>query len=132
MDEIPVPNNAFLEVIEGPEEGSVFTLLGKTVTVGRTPTCDITLSDPYVSKKHCQVVFRRDHFTVMDLGSTNRTRVNGKVFIQKNLRNGDVVRLGTTELRFIWEDLDESVIDALEDVLGEDDDRDDAVPAEET
>jgi pSer/pThr/pTyr-binding forkhead associated (FHA) protein len=130
-EEIPVPEDAFVEVDEGPEQGEIFDLSGKTMTIGRAPICDIRLSDPYVSKKHCQIVFRRDHFTVIDLNSMNKTRVNGTVYLQKNLRNGDFISIGKTVLKFMWENLDESVLDELEDVLGTDDQDDAEVLSEE-
>jgi pSer/pThr/pTyr-binding forkhead associated (FHA) protein len=72
------------------------------VTIGRDPQCDLHLADPYVSRKHCQIVFRGDHFTMMDLGSLNKTRVKEKEYIQKNLKDGYVIVLGKTQLRFRW------------------------------
>ena len=50
-----IPNNVTLEIIEGAEEGSVFTIDKKTLTIGREKSCNIQLSDEHVSNKHCQV-----------------------------------------------------------------------------
>ena len=130
-EEIPVPEDAVVEVEEGPEQGEIYNLSNKTMTIGRAPTCDIPLPDPYISKKHCQIVFRRDHFTVIDLNSMNKTRVNGQVYLQKNLRNGDFISIGRTVLKFMWENLNESVLDELEDVLGTEDEDDAQVLSEE-
>ena len=131
-DEMQVPTDALLEVTEGPDAGELFNLSNKTIAIGRAPICDFQLNDPYVSKKHLQVVFRRDHFTAIDLNSLNKTYVNEKVYLQKNLRNGDLIKIGQTVMKFMWEDLNESVIDALEDVLGADE-ADDAraIPGED-
>ena len=123
-DEMQVPTNALLEITEGPDAGGLLNLSTKTITIGRAPVCDFQLADPYISKKHCQVVFRRDHFTVLDLNSLNKTYVNEKVYLQKNLRNGDLIKIGQTVMKFLWQDLNESVIDALEDVLGADEEDD--------
>ena len=123
-EEMQVPTDAVIEVTEGPDSGQVFNLSNKTITIGRAPNCDYQLNDPYVSKKHFQVVFRRDHFTAIDLNSLNKTYVNEKVYLQKNLRNGDLIKIGQTVMRFMWESLNDSVIDALEDVLGTDDEDD--------
>ena len=100
MEENNFPPQVFLEILSGDREGEIFPISGKTVTIGRDPQCDLHLPDPYVSRKHCQIVFRGDHFTMMDLGSLNKTRVKEKEYIQKNLKDGYVVKLGTTELRF--------------------------------
>jgi pSer/pThr/pTyr-binding forkhead associated (FHA) protein len=98
-----LPLDACLEVTKKNGEVATFHIEKKTVTVGRDPGCDLSIDDPYISRKHCQVVFRGDHFTVMDLGSLNKTIVKGKRFIQKNLMPGNVLYLGETRLRFLWE-----------------------------
>jgi pSer/pThr/pTyr-binding forkhead associated (FHA) protein len=101
--ERPLPPDVFIEVISGENEGLRFPIETKTVTVGRDEHCDLQLSDPYVSNKHCQIVFRADHFTVVDLGSLNKTRIKGKTYIQKNLTHGALMELGKTRMRFVWE-----------------------------
>jgi pSer/pThr/pTyr-binding forkhead associated (FHA) protein len=101
--ERPLPPGVFVEVTNGENAGLRFPVEAKTVTVGRGPHCDLRLSDPYVSNKHCQIVFRGDHFTLVDLGSLNKTRVRGKTYLQKNLSHGALIELGTTRLRFEWE-----------------------------
>jgi pSer/pThr/pTyr-binding forkhead associated (FHA) protein len=110
------PQNVSLEVVIGENKGQTFPITNKTVTIGRAPVCDFKLPDKYVSNKHCQIVFRGGHFTVIDLGSLNKTKVNGAMYVQKNLRNGDIIRVGKTELKFIWEAMDESSISEMEDI----------------
>jgi len=101
--EIDLPSDVYLEVTGKSGEASRFAITKKTVTIGRDPGCDLHIEDPYVSRKHCQIVFRGDHFTVMDLGSLNKTVVKGKQYIQKNLMPGNVLNLGQTRLRFVWD-----------------------------
>ena len=120
--EVVIPQNVTLEVVKGDAQGQKFNISNKTMTIGRAQNCDIKISDKFASNKHCQVVFRSGHFTVIDLGSLNKTRVNNKVYVQKNLRNNDIIRVGKTEMRFNWDGLDEQAIDAIEDILGQDDD----------
>jgi len=120
--EIIVPQNVTLEVIKGDDQGQKYNINNKTMSIGRAQNCDIRLTDKYTSNKHCQVVFRNGHFTVIDLGSSNKTRVNNTVYVQKNLRNNDIIRVGKTEMRFNWDDLDEKSLDAIEDILGQDND----------
>lgn len=118
--EIIVPPKVRLVVESGENEGESFDLTNKTMTIGRADVCDIRLSDGYVSNKHCQIVFRKDHFTAIDLNSLNKTKVNDQVYIQKNLKHGDVLSLGKTRLRFVWEDQDQTTLNTDEDILGED------------
>ncbi|HVO38930.1 MAG TPA: FHA domain-containing protein [Spirochaetia bacterium] len=100
--EVELPSDAYLEVTKKGGEIVRFPIAKKTVTIGRDPGCDLRLDDPYVSRKHCQIVFRGEHFTVIDLQSLNRTVVKGKQYIQKNLMPGNLLTLGETQLRFEW------------------------------
>ena len=102
MEPDSIPTEVYLEILNGDRQGELFPVTNKTVTIGRDPQCDLHLPDTYVSRKHCQIVFRGDHFTVVDLGSLNKTRVKDKEYIQKNLKHGYVLTLGRTQLRFIW------------------------------
>ena len=97
-----LPPDVYLEVTKKDGEVFLFPITKKTVTIGRDPSCDLHLTDDYVSRKHCQIVFRGDHFTVIDLGSLNKTVVKGKEYIQKNLMTGNLFNLGETRLRFVW------------------------------
>lgn len=101
--ESDLPSDVYLEVTKKDGEVFMFPISKKTVTIGRDPSCDLPIDDPYVSRKHCQVVFRGDHFTVIDLGSLNKTVVKGKQYIQKNLTPGSQLNLGQTRLRFVWD-----------------------------
>lgn len=101
--EVDLPSDVYLEVTNRDGAVSLFPITKKTVTIGRDPGCDLHLADPYVSRKHCQIVFRGDHFTVIDLGSLNKTVVKGKQYIQKNLMPDNLLTLGQTRLRFVWE-----------------------------
>jgi pSer/pThr/pTyr-binding forkhead associated (FHA) protein len=100
--DIELPPDVYLEVTKKDGEVFTFPITKKTVTIGRDPGCDLHLADEYVSRKHCQIVFRGSHFTVIDLGSLNKTEVKGKEYIQKNLMTGTVLKLGETQLRFVW------------------------------
>ena len=100
--EVELPSDAYLEVTKKGGEVYRFPITKKTVTIGRDPGCDLRLDDPFVSRKHCQIVFRGEHFTVIDLQSLNKTVVKGKQYIQKNLMPGNLITLGETQLRFEW------------------------------
>lgn len=46
--------------------------------VGRDPTCDIVIVDPYVSRVHAKIFYRDGKWYVEDLGSRNGTYVKGE------------------------------------------------------
>ena len=70
------------------------------VTIGRMPECDINLADPNVSRRHAEIRPAGTGFVVVDLGSTNGTRVNGAPVSEQSLRDGDAITVGATALRF--------------------------------
>ncbi len=109
-EKVIIPPGVTLEIVEGVDKGASFTIDRKTVTIGRENTCNFILTDEHVSNKHCQVVFRGGHFTVIDLGSLNKSKVNDQDYVQKNLTSGDVITLGKTRIQFNWENQDESQI----------------------
>ena len=70
------------------------------VSIGRLPECDVVLSDPNVSRRHAEVRRRGNDFVVVDLDSTNGTKVNGAGVRERRLNDGDEIALGGTRIRF--------------------------------
>ena len=70
------------------------------VTIGRLADCDVVLSDESVSRRHAEVRREGNDIVVVDLGSTNGTKVNGAGVRQRRLDDGDEIAVGTTRLRF--------------------------------
>ncbi len=70
------------------------------ISIGRLPECEVVLSDPNVSRRHAEVRREGNDFVVVDLDSTNGTRVNGAGVRERRLVDGDEVTVGSTTLRF--------------------------------
>ena len=70
------------------------------VVIGRLSTNDVVLSDPNVSRRHAELRRSGDEWTIVDLGSTNGTMVNGKLAKEHRLSNGDRISFGSSELEF--------------------------------
>jgi pSer/pThr/pTyr-binding forkhead associated (FHA) protein len=64
------------------------------------PECDIVVSDPAVSRRHAEIRRRDGQFVVVDLDSTNGTRVNGAGVKDRVLADGDEIRVGSVSVRF--------------------------------
>jgi hypothetical protein len=75
-------------------------LADRTVVLGRSRDCDITLEDPNVSRRHAEVRHEDGAYWIVDLGSTNGVVVNGKRVDRARLEPDDAILMGTTELRF--------------------------------
>ena len=88
-------------VWERPDGGRVeFLLNADIMTVGRDETADIRVDEPLVSRAHARIESRGGGYVVLDLGSTNLTRVNGTVVTECVLADGDEVRFGRAVCHF--------------------------------
>ncbi|MBW3659271.1 MAG: DUF3662 and FHA domain-containing protein [Actinobacteria bacterium] len=81
--------------------GSTIRLSGGRVVAGRLPDLPIALDDPTVSREHAAFVLRGRQWWVVDLGSTNGTRVNGTTAAEHPLEPGDRVELGEAVVEFV-------------------------------
>lgn len=77
-----------------------YVLADYTVVVGRLGDCDITIMDSNVSRRHAELRPNGDGYEVVDLGSTNGTRVNGVQVTERTLRDGDEISFGNTRMIF--------------------------------
>ena len=66
-------------------------------TIGRQPTCDMTLGHETVSRLHAILQRDADGWLLSDLGSLNGTRLNGwRVNSPSRVQAGDLVSFGAT------------------------------------
>jgi hypothetical protein len=73
--------------------------INRVQTIGRSPDCDLVISDPSVSRRHAQLRPRPQGWELLDLGSTNGTRLNGwRLGVAQAVRAGDVVSFGAISL----------------------------------
>jgi pSer/pThr/pTyr-binding forkhead associated (FHA) protein len=75
-----------------------FNLSKSSVSIGRAMTNDIILSDGRVSRNHASIECRLEGCTIIDLGSSNGTRVNGVQVQRAELKPGDQISLGNSQL----------------------------------
>jgi hypothetical protein len=80
--------------------GTTRTRLGKRVsTMGRSRDCDVVVPDPNASRTHAEIRHIGLDYYLVDMGSTNGTEVNGQLVKRHALADGDVIVVGTTEIR---------------------------------
>ena len=95
-----------LIVTNGPQEGQSIPLLLNRVTIGRATnkaTWEVLLQDPSVSRPHARLEREDEKWRIVDLKSSNGTRVNNKAVdprIPVTLRDGDTLELGGSLLLF--------------------------------
>ena len=75
--------------------------LGKSrVTLGRATTNDIVISDNRVSRSHARLECSLSRCTLVDLGSSNGSFVNGERVQNVRLQPGDQIMLGGSRFRY--------------------------------
>ncbi|MDQ3866083.1 MAG: FHA domain-containing protein [Actinomycetota bacterium] len=93
-----------LVVLSSPslQAGQAFETGPVPLTIGRAKENTAALDgDDFASALHARVESQRDGVWILDLGSTNGTFVNGERMDGRHrLQDGDVVRIGQTELRY--------------------------------
>jgi pSer/pThr/pTyr-binding forkhead associated (FHA) protein len=78
-----------------------FPLQATPMLIGRDEGADIRVDEPLVSRAHARIENRGGAFFVLDLGSTNMTRVNGEAVTERELRDGDELRFARARCRFL-------------------------------
>jgi hypothetical protein len=68
--------------------------------LGRSKDCDIQLADPNVSRRHAELRQEGSAYWLIDLDSTNGSRVNGHQTARAKLESGDTITVGSTDLVF--------------------------------
>ena len=75
-------------------------LSGSRVVIGRSREADIVLQDPNISRRHAELRREDGSWQIVDLGSTNGIKVNGRRVDSQPLRQGDQITIGVTDLTF--------------------------------
>ena len=98
----PLARPFVLSVIEGPDRTKQFTVEPThpgRILIGKSEACEVQLTDPAVSRRHCAVEIVGHRLRLTDLGSTNGTVVDGVSVLAGFLSGSEVVRIGSTALR---------------------------------
>jgi DNA-binding SARP family transcriptional activator len=80
--------------------GVELELQARTWVIGRHPECQVVLADPEASRRHAEVRPVPGGYVLVDLGSTNGTRVADEDVREHRLEDGDRIGVGTTVLLF--------------------------------
>jgi hypothetical protein len=82
-------------------EDRVYPVTSGRVVLGRSSECDVRVADANVSRRHCEIVQDGPtSWSVVDLGSTNGTELNGHRISRAALTDGDRVTVGGTDVVF--------------------------------
>ncbi len=97
-----------LAVVEGPHQGRSFTFRehdGFIVGRGQRAHFRLPIRDKYFSRHHFLVEVNPPRCRLLDLGSTNGTKVNSRKVRSADLKDGDLIKGGITTIRVTFSDL---------------------------
>jgi pSer/pThr/pTyr-binding forkhead associated (FHA) protein len=81
-----------------------FALTPPSTVIGRGREADVRLDDPNISRQHVQFRIEHGEWTVSDMGSTNGSRLGGRMIDRPTpLSSGDTIQIGNTVLTFVLE-----------------------------
>jgi diguanylate cyclase (GGDEF)-like protein len=89
-----------LIVVSGMLLGYQLELTDEPVIIGRASECTLALQHPSVSRQHCRIWREDGRFLIEDMGSTNKTYVNGQPVDRAELRDGDQIGVGNNAIKF--------------------------------
>lgn len=97
-----IENGVRLEVVVGNGvTGHLYPILDRGLTMGRAEDRDVVVPDPASSRHHCHIGFDDGEYVLHDNGSANGVFVNAVRVRECTLSDGDLLRIGNTELRFV-------------------------------
>ncbi len=92
---------------DGAETGKV-EFNQRSILVGRGDAANLHIDDPKASKLHAVIdITSEDDIHILDLGSTNGTKVNGEKVHRQKIKVGDEVTVGRTSFTFAVRELHE-------------------------
>jgi len=92
---------AHLHVQSGPMQGQRIPITHALFYIGRGTQNHLTMQQKSVSRRHAQISYDGNLFTIQDTGSKTGTFVNGQAIHYAVLNSGDVIRVGDTSLQFV-------------------------------
>ncbi|MGH9129184.1 MAG: FhaA domain-containing protein [Acidimicrobiales bacterium] len=82
------------------EDGQRLAIGEEPVLIGRLESCTVVVEDASVSRHHAELRRVDDSVFLVDLDSTNGTRVNGARVTRHELADGDQIAIGTALFTF--------------------------------
>jgi transcriptional regulator with PAS, ATPase and Fis domain len=86
--------------IDDGRDGTPFLFAAERMVIGADAKADLVIADSAMSKFHCEIRIIDGAATIRDLGSRNGTLIDRVPVIEAPLRDGALLSLGRTQLRF--------------------------------
>jgi cytochrome c-type biogenesis protein CcmH/NrfG len=95
-------------VVQLPDGREVhYPVVGSEISIGRDPSNRIPIADQFVSKFHAKLLITPTSLTLVDLGSANKTYVNGELIREAAVRYGDELQFAGVRCRLVGPDAEQ-------------------------
>ncbi len=92
---------ARLIILTGIKTGQTVELNRDLFVIGREAACNLSIEDGTVSRRHAAIEKGPEGYVVRDLGSRNGIRVQGKKIEEARLTGGELIHVGSVQVRFV-------------------------------
>lgn len=92
---------AYLLMIAGDELGRKYPLATGETMIGRSGINQICIDHTSASRQHAVIISDGNHLRIRDSQSTNGTLVNDRLVDEIELKQGDLIRIGTAVFKFL-------------------------------
>lgn len=92
---------ARLKIIQGPDQGKIFSVLRSKILIGRGDENDLVLADLKSSRRHVQLELQGSRWKATDVGSQNGIDYRGNQVRAIDLKDQDHFRVGETWIEFV-------------------------------
>lgn len=103
VNEINPPMRRLLVQLTGEDVQDQALRQGHTL-IGRSQLCDVRIDSPIVSRHHALISYSAQGATLVDLGSTNGTYVDGYQIKQHELMPGETIAVGNCNIEYVVDD----------------------------
>lgn len=92
---------ACLVVLQGQRLGQRIDIGEGPLVIGRAPEAGFQIVERSVSREHCRIWREPAGYRIKDLDSTNKTFLNDQPIIEAELKDGDLIAVGSCVLKFM-------------------------------
>jgi DNA-binding NtrC family response regulator len=96
----PLIDRFDLVVVDGAQRGLRWRSKSDRCSIGSLQSNDLVLDDSMVSRFHCEIAIGERGAKLRDLGSRNGTVLDGVQVVEAYLKNGSLLKLGSSTVRF--------------------------------
>lgn len=90
-----------IRIVKGNNVGHGYCLMGSSIVVGRDEKCDLVIDDDQASRRHVELLLKKDRYFARDLDSANGLFINQKRIKGDFLDPGDIFAIGDTVFEVI-------------------------------